>query len=81
MKEEEKKPEEEPWTQVKADFELEKIGVSLYRGTNDLVSQFASYAVLSNFIGRTLTLDWRRLVYPSIVGLMIWGVSLLVMLS
>ena len=57
VKEEEKKPEEEPWTQVKADFELEKIGVSLYRGTNDLVSQFACYAVLNQFIGGNLTLD------------------------
>ncbi|XP_030829188.1 vacuolar protein sorting-associated protein 13C isoform X3 [Strongylocentrotus purpuratus] len=35
-KPEEEKPAEEPWVQVKADFEMEKIGVSLYTGTHDL---------------------------------------------
>ncbi|XP_063952525.1 intermembrane lipid transfer protein VPS13A-like isoform X3 [Lytechinus pictus] len=37
-KPEEEKPAEEPWVQVKADFEMEKIGVSLYTGTHDLTA-------------------------------------------
>ena len=41
-KPEEEKPAEEPWVQVKADFEMEKIGVSLYTGTHDLVSRIFS---------------------------------------